>query len=175
MLMQITKLFQKNLAIFLFFSFIVFLFASIWHNNTQTTQNANELVNFAKSSIDEVDTALDKLVVKSSKYQVLISNNENQLSDLYLLSKRLQILSNSIPNKNTDDSSVNLENSLRKLFISLKKDILDPLIVKTESTKGKYPDFLLIEESTLKTKAFDENISGLQNHLNAVAARFSLG
>jgi inorganic triphosphatase YgiF len=170
----ILKILRKNVSIVLFFGFLIFIFASIWISSNQTTNNAKVLVNFAKSSIDEVDASLNKLIRVSSQYKNLESNNQNQLSELNTLATRLQSLSSTIPNKNTDDTSVNLEVSLRKLFTSLKKNTIEPIIIKVQSAKTQYPDFILIEESMLKTKEFTDNISAIQAHLNSVAARFSL-
>jgi hypothetical protein len=142
MFKKISDLIRKNISVILFFAFLFFVFASFWYTNSQSSQNAKELLDYAKTTINQVDSDLNKIVANSKDVQDNQTSFDGVISDLSSLSTELQHFSNSIPDKNTDDTSVGLVSSIRNFYLDLKQNTIDKLLEKMQKRRDLTQDYL---------------------------------
>ncbi len=120
---------------------IIFFGYSIYHNSNQGGENARTLIDFAKTSVEEIDQNFTEINSTSLVGQASPENYDKLTGKLDVLSKKLQNYAATVPNKNTDSSSLKLEKSLKDFYLNTKSKIIEKYIEKYTTEKTLLTDY----------------------------------
>jgi hypothetical protein len=145
---QLQRILKENTLAIAFGILIIFAGLSILTNANQGSQNAQQLISFAESSVTDVRTDITNITNKTITLEKSSENFDQIITDLQNLSSKLTTLTSQVPNKNTDIESRKLENGLKNFYLNIKTsvDTITSNYQKQKDLQDSYANYSAIQQ-----------------------------
>ncbi len=171
-MVQIKLFLQQNLSALVFFGFIGFVVFSLISSNNQIGPNVKTLVNFSRSTLEEMNVDFDNLLKKSRAVDPKIEGYETVIQQIKDSQKRVSSKSALIPNKISDDLAQNL---IRQLVETNRDTNIDyDYVVKRLETEKANPKQPVIATEELRTQNYSKHVQQVQSTVAELVKKYDL-